>query len=402
MTEKCRDNPLVIVLSSLFPSPRQPAAGVFIRERMFRFDKQIKICVVSPQPWFPLQSLIRLIRPGYRQAKPRYEIDSSIRIYRPRFFSLPVLGRRFDAFFMAVSAFVLCKKLKKLGVRAIDAHFAYPDGTAARFLSEWTRLPYVVTLRGTEVRYSTLDPFKTLLGATLKDATKVISVSASLRELALQHGADASKCQVVGNGVDIEKFRKIDRRLAREMFDIAPQCKVMITVGGLTERKGFHRVIAHLPDLIRQYPDIVYLIVGGASGEGDWDARLRQQCEDLGVTDHVRFLGLIPSEQLHVVLSTADIFVLATRNEGWANVFLEAMACGLPVVTTRVGGNAEVVSSDELGLLVDFGDERQLVSAIELALLKNWNHDKIIEYAHKNTWDSRIESLVGVYEEILH
>ncbi len=402
MTEKYSNNLRVIVLSSLFPSQIEPAAGVFIRERMFRFDKYIKICVVSPQPWFPLHGMIRLMRPGYRQEKPRYETQSSILIYRPRFFALPLLGRRFDAFFMALSAIFLCKTLKKQGARAIDAHFAYPDGTAARLLGKWLNIPYAVTLRGTEVRYSTREPFKTMLAATLKEANSVISVSSSLRELALQQGVDASKCQVVGNGVDIEKFRNIDRTLARDKLGIEPQCKVIITVGGLTERKGFHRVIAILPVLVRQYPDIVYLIVGGASGEGDWEAKLKQQCDDLGVTGNVKFLGLIPSEELYTVLSSADIFVLSTRNEGWANVFLEAMACGLPVVTTRVGGNAEVVSSEEFGLLVDFGDERQLITAIESGLSKNWDQKKIIDYAHNNTWGTRIEKLVDMYKELLH
>jgi teichuronic acid biosynthesis glycosyltransferase TuaC len=77
----------------------------------------------------------------------------------------------------------------------------------------------------------------------------------------------------------------------------------------------------------------------------------------------VHFLGALPPDELKWPLSASDVFVLATRNEGWANVFLEAMACGLPVVTTDVGGNAEVVCRDELGSIVPFGDRVALQQA---------------------------------------
>lgn len=76
---------------------------------------------------------------------------------------------------------------------------------------------------------------------------------------------------------------------------------------------------------------------------------LEDQVKQLGLDDCVRFLGPIASDELPAVLCAADVFVLATSNEGWANVFLEAMACGLPVVTTNVGGNQEVVCEDSLG-----------------------------------------------------
>ena len=87
---------------------------------------------------------------------------------------------------------------------------------------------------------------------------------------------------------------------------------------------------------------------------------------ELGLQERVHLLGNLPPEALKGVLSAADVFVLATRNEGWANVILEAMACGLPVVATDVGGNTEVISAPELGSIVPFGDGAELGAALDI------------------------------------
>jgi len=102
-----------------------------------------------------------------------------------------------------------------------------------------------------------------------------------------------------------------------------------------------------------------------------------------------------------VPLSAADVFVLATRNEGWANVFLEAMACGLPVVTTDVGGNAEVVATANLGTVVPFGQADQLARAIADALIRDWDRDAIVAYAESNNWDCRVRTLAESFTEIV-
>jgi glycosyltransferase involved in cell wall biosynthesis len=99
-------------------------------------------------------------------------------------------------------------------------------------------------------------------------------------------------------------------------------------------------------------------------------------------------------------LSAADVFVLATRNEGWANVFLEAMACGLPVVATDVGGNAEVVCSPELGTIVPFGDGVKLREALDDALRCTWDSAAIRRHAQANTWDRRVDELLRAFADV--
>ena len=295
---------------------------------------------------------------------------------------------------MALCCLPQLMKLKRQGrLDILDAHFAYPDGYAATWLGRWLKRPVTITLRGTETRHLASAKLKPLVLAALSRASRVFSVSDSLRQAAISHGAEPSKIQVVGNGVDISKFSPVDRQGARAKLGLMANAKVIVTVGGLVERKGFHRVIAALPEILKKFPDTVYLIIGGASAEGDWTSKLQQLVADNGLGNAVKFLGLMAPEELSVPLSAADIFVLSTRNEGWANVLLEAMACGLPVVATDVGGNSEVVCRPELGKIVPFDDHRALVDAIAQSLSQAWDQAAIRAYAQANTWDSRVATL---------
>ena len=395
------DGPRLLVYSSLFPSQAQPGAGLFVRERLFRVGRRLPIVVVSPRPWFPGQGLLRALRPGYRAMPGRQEMQQGVEVYYPRFFALPGLLRQWDGFFMALGSWLTIRRLKRrLDINLIDAHFAYPDGYAAGLLGRWLHLPVTLTLRGTEVPHSRNPRLRPRLVQALRSARRVFAVSDSLRQLALRLGAAPGATRVVGNGVDIAKFRPRARGEARRRLGLPDEARVLVSVGALVERKGFHRVIEILPNLIASHPDLHYLVVGGASPEGNLESRLRAQAAELGLTERVHFLGALPPEELAWPLSAADVFVLASGNEGWANVFLEAMACGLPVVATDVGGNAEVVCREELGVVVPLGDPAALAQALEGALAKSWDRAAIRAYAEANTWDRRVEVLVDEFQAV--
>ncbi|MBN8760974.1 MAG: glycosyltransferase [Thiobacillus sp.] len=385
----------------MFPSAVRPGAGLFIRERMFRVARHRSLVVVSPQPWFPGQGLIRRFRPGYRPMAPYREMQQDVEVYHPRFLAVPGLLRRFDGWSMALFSYPLLRRLKADGARLIDAHFAYPDGEAASRLGRWLRLPVTITLRGTEVPHSRDPALRVRMMRTLKSAARVFAVSDSLRRLALQLGVAPDRSEVVGNGVDVEIFQPVDRAEARRRFGLPDTAKVLISVGGLVERKGMHRVIDCLPGLLAAQPNLHYLIVGSGGPEGDMRPELEAQVARLGLGGRVHFLGALPPAELKWPLSAADVFVLATRNEGWANVFLEAMACGLPVVSTDVGGNAEVVCRPELGSIVPFGDAAALERALDTALGRQWDRAAILDYARDNQWDRRVAQLLRAIDAVL-
>jgi teichuronic acid biosynthesis glycosyltransferase TuaC len=394
--------PKIVVFSSLFPSSVRPGAGVFVRERMFRVGENLPLTVVSPVPYFPLQGLIRRWKPNYRPLPARVEMQGNFRVYYPRFLAIPGLFRSLDGLSMALCCLPLLRRLKRSGYNLIDAHFAYPDGYAAMRLGRWLKMPATITLRGTEVPLAKCARRRRLMLAALAGVQRVFSVADSLKRHMAEQGADESNILVVGNGVDTAVFHPCDKSAARRALGIPEAALVLISVGGLVERKGFHRVIEVLPALKRKYPKLCYLIVGAGGPEGDWSERLRRQVAELGLEDTVRFLGALPAAALKEPLSAADAFVLATSNEGWANVFLEAMACGLPVVTTDVGGNREVVCRDDLGLIVPFGQPEALAEALDKALEARWDRMAIIDYARANGWDQRVPVLCREFRALVN
>lgn len=393
--------PRLVVFSTLFPSPAQPQAGVFIRERMFRVGEHLPLAVVAPVPWFPLQGVLRRWRPHFRPDSPRWEIQNGFEVFRPRFLSIPGIFKRLDGFFLALGSLPVLRRLRRAGrLEVLDAHFGYPDGYAATFLGGWLGVPVTVTLRGTEVRHAATPSLRPRLVAALQRARRVFVVSSSLKSLATDLGIAPAKVRVVGNGVDSGVFHSVPRGEARDRLGLPKDGPVLVTVGGLTERKGFHRVIELLPALVKHFPGLRYLVVGGASAEGDWGPRLRARVQELGLEDRVQFLGPVAQAELKWVLGAADVFVLATRNEGWANVLLEAMACGLPVVTTDVGGNREVVCRPELGSVVPFDEPESLAAALIHALEAAWSAEALTAYALANDWNLRVADLLSEFRAL--
>lgn len=396
------EDPHIVVFSSLFPSSVQPGAGLFVRERMFRVGARLPLSVIAPTPWFPLQGFVARLRPGFRPGAPRHEQQSGFTVMFPRFFSVPGMLKHWDGAFMARGAIGALRALRQAGrLDILDAHFGYPDGYAAVLLGKRLGVPVTITLRGTETRHAQDPRLRHRLSHALCQADRVFAVSESLRQLAIELGAHRDKVRVVGNGVDLARFRRIPQATARGALGLPAQARLLVSVGGLCERKGFHRVIECLPALLRDFPDLHLLVAGGPGPEGDWTEQLKAQVQSLGLQRRVHLLGPVPAADLHQVLSAADVFVLATRYEGWANVFLEAMACGLPVVTTRVGGNAEVVCSPSLGALVPFGDSEALRQALHHSLQAQWNREHIVAHAAANTWERRVDVLTSEFRGLL-
>ena len=179
---------------------------------------------------------------------------------------------------MALSCYGLIRRLKEHNPQTIiDAHFAFPAGFAAVLLGRWLNLPVTLTMRGTEVSLAGDPCRRARMLSAINRASRVFSVSDSLRKHAAVLGANLARIRVVGNGVDLARFYPEDSDLARARFGISTHSLVLVSVGGLVERKGFHRVIEVLPKLLVKFPDLHYLVVGGGSPEGDITEKLRQQ-----------------------------------------------------------------------------------------------------------------------------
>src|ERR1700676_5244401 len=213
--------PRIVVLTTLFPHAGQPTAGLFIRERMSRVARLVPVTVVAPVPWFPCQGLLRHWRPHFRPLAVAMETQEGIEVRRPRFLSVPGALKWLDGFFLAVACLPTLLRLRRsFAFNLIDAHFAYPEGYAATLLGRWVRLPVSITLRGTEVPLSRDPRRRSRMIVALQRATRIFSVSESLKRHATMLGVAGDKIMVVANGVDTGKFHRLNRQAARQRLGL--------------------------------------------------------------------------------------------------------------------------------------------------------------------------------------
>lgn len=391
----------IITISSVFPSNNLPFTGLFVYERMKHAAQKAGVCVISPIAWSPFDGIVRRFKKNFRPVRQGIETRGGLEIRYVRFFCLPGIGKFLDGFFYYLGILNPVRKMvQKNRCDIIDVHFAYPDGFGAMFAAGQLGIPFCVTLRGTEKPYSQSFYRRWQMQMVFKRAAKIISVSRSLAEIAINLGAAPQKVHVIPNGVDTNLFAPKNRDEARKVLDIPTEAIVILSVGGLVKRKGFHRIIQHLPQLQNSINRILFLIVGGGSLEGDYSKELQAQVQEYHLESVVRFEGQQTPEKLPWYYSAADLFVLATANEGWPNVIVESLACGTPVVATDVGGVKEIITHDYLGFTVPFGDSVALYCAMEKGLKKKWDRDRITAYGQNRSWENVADEVLAVFKEI--
>jgi glycosyltransferase involved in cell wall biosynthesis len=383
----------VLSIATLYPNSSQPVHAVFVEQRIRAMAKRFPVTVICPIPWFP--GATRLRRYRHRRLIPRREVRHGIEVRYPRFLSIPRFLKPLDGVFLLLTVAVAARRLRRtFDFDRIDAHLAFPDGWAAVHLSRWLGVPVAVTLRGHDINDLPRFPMRRRqVASTLRRADAVFAVADALRDGAIELGAVPERVRTVGNGVDPERFAPMDRLEARRRLGQPPEGRLLLSVGHLVERKGFHHVVRALPRVRAEHPGARLVIVGAPGEEGDSTAALRTAIREAGVEDAVTLAGAVPNEELGPWYSAADVFCLASEKEGRANVLLEALASGTPVVATGVWGTPEVVSSDAVGYLVDATDPETLGAALAKALSAEWNRETIAAHARGFSWETTAETV---------
>ena len=388
----------VLSIATLFPNSAQPVHAVFVEQRIQAMARRFPVVVVCPIPWFPGTGGMERYR--HRAGIPKHEVRGGIHVYYPRFLSIPRFLKPLDGVFLFLTCWRMARRLRRdFAFDRLDAHLAFPDGWGAVLLGRVLRIPVAVTLRGHDINDLPRFPVrKRQVAWALREADAIFSVAEALREGAIELGADPGRTRTVGNGVDPARFEPLDRIEARRRVGLPPDGEVVLSVGHLVERKGFHHIIRAWPRVLAERPDARFVVVGAPGEEGDFTAGLRTAMAEAGVEDRVILAGAVGNEELGPWYSAADVFCLASEKEGRANVLLEALACGTPVVATGVWGTPEVVSSDDVGLLIDDVSPDTLGAALGKALSRTWNRETIVRHAGRFSWDAAAEAVQSALE----
>lgn len=254
------------------------------------------------------------------------------------------------------------KLIRESGAERYDlthSFFTVPCGYLSYSIRKTLGIPYIVSLRGSDVpgysdRFTFIyDILKPLIVRIWRSASAVISNSQGLKELALESDPER-EIGIIYNGVDIDRFCPDGAKKDAKRFVITPGAS------RITTRKGLDFLVRAVAELVPDHPEILLRIMG----EGNEEKNLRNLVEELKIGSNVEFLGRIPNEKVTPHYQEADVFVLPSLNEGMSNAMLEALATGLPIVTTDTGGASELVREGENGFIVPFKDSQAIAGKV--------------------------------------
>jgi glycosyltransferase involved in cell wall biosynthesis len=297
---------------------------------------------------------------------------------------------------MAAGARAVVAGLAAAGPIVLDAHYLWPDGVAAAALAQELRVPFTLTARGSDLNLLAEDRgiAARIAGAAAR-AAGCWAVSRALAErFAVVAGLPRERIVVVRNGVDLERFRPGDQAAARAELGLPAGGRLVLGVGRLVPAKGFAVAAAALSDL----PADVQLVLVG-------DGPQRAAIATAGGA-RVRCLGALPPDRVAVAYRAADVLVLPSEREGWPNVVTEALASGLRVVATRVGGIPEILGDGGrvepvLGALVPPHDVAALAAALRTVLAAPAQPAVVRRFAERHGWDEPVRFLATQFGALL-
>ncbi|MDZ4274614.1 MAG: glycosyltransferase [Erythrobacter sp.] len=387
----------VLALSTLYPNAVNPQFGTFVARSLEALAKRgdWRVTVVNPIGLPPLA--LGRYRPLAELAPE--SVENGVTIHRPHFTLIPRIGARRNAAAIARAALPLFQQVHAATpIDVIDAQFFFPDGPAAAEIAQATGLPLSIKARGSDISFwGSRDFARQQMLDAARAATGLLAVSRDIAGYMAAMGMDAGKITLHYTGLDRERFRPLGHtqlrsQLSRETgFAMPDNAPLLACVGALIERKGQAIAIAALSDI----PGARLVLIG----KGEDEARLRALAISEGVADRVHFAGSIDHDLMPLILSAADVMVLPTVSEGLANAWVEALACGTPVVTCDVGGAREIITCDTAGRLVARNPEA-VAAGINAVLNNPPAREAVAALTEGFSWEANAAALAAHYERL--
>jgi glycosyltransferase involved in cell wall biosynthesis len=388
----------LLSLATLYPNAHAPRFGTFVARSLealaARGDWQVT--VINPVGLPPVTF-------GKYKALAAAAVDGmehGVSVHRPRFPLIPKVGGRLNPRLIARAVLPLARRLHAdTPFDLVDAQFFYPDGPAAARVAGALGLPFAIKARGADISYWGERGYALRQMREAADgAAGLLAVSRALADDMAALGLPREKIAIHYTGLDRDLFRPLDRiecrrRLAEHFgFDLPTGAPLLSTIGALIPRKGQEFVIRALPRL----PDARLVLVG----TGPDRAKLAVLAASEGVAERVHSLGSLDHAMLPVVLSASDAMVLPSASEGLANAWVEALACGCPLVITDAGGARELVASPLAGRIVA-RDSRAIAGAVAALVADPPERHAVAATADRFSWQAHAEALDRIYSELL-
>jgi glycosyltransferase involved in cell wall biosynthesis len=390
----------VLIISNAFPNSAEKTRGIFTYQIVTALKKKCHVRVIAPLPWFP-RVLARTFAPKYSHAQvPLHENIGGIEVYHPRYLVIPKLVGFMHTVFMFFPLLRLINKLEnEKKIDLINAHWIFPDGVAATWIARRLRKPIVLTALGCDINlYSAMIFRKFQIAGALKRTDYITAVSNNLKDVIYSLRTPKKSVDVIPNGVDLSLFSIINKLDARKEVGISQKQSLILTVGSLDEVKGTKFLIEALGTMKKNNNSSLPLLI--SIGDGPLKLSLRSLAEELGIADHVRFLGKRPHKEIPLWMNAANLFCLPSLREGHPNVVIEAFACGVPVVASNVGAIPELINSTN-GYVWQNRNPTALALQLEYGLNRNWDRAEIRRNVADYSWENCARRYHDVYSSLL-
>lgn len=382
----------LLILTNLFPNSKQPDRGVFNKQQFLALSRLCPLRVAAPLPWSP--GWVRHPRWNAFADIPAREEIHGITVDHPRHVITPKVGRSFYGRWMFAGIKGCLEDIRReFPFNVILACWAYPDAYAGMLAARHFGVPLLVKVHGSDVNlYARFSGRRKRMVQAFRRSHRVIAVSSALKDEITALGVPSEQIRLVVNGVNTEIFKPVNRDDARREVGIEGEGRWIVFIGNLTPVKG----VTHLITALRDLPPDVNLAI---CGDGELNHTLREQALSLHLQDRVHFIGRVAHTRIPLWMNAADVFCLPSLHEGCPNVVLEALACGTPVVASRVGGVPDLVTDPALGVLVPPADSPALAAGLQEVLGRGRGTDGRIALppAARRSWD---DSAAEIYAEL--
>lgn len=378
----------ILLFSSIYPSELRPDLGIYTQYQFEEIAKHHNVLIVVPVPW-PIY-----LKGGVASRTATNGLQT---IYFPYFYT-PKVGRGSYGASMYWSAKTIARQIKAFAPDVVLGSFAYPDGYAAWKLGRDLGCPVGIQLLGSDINVNRLSPQnRPRLQQMFADVDFVMSVSQDLANKAIELNANPETTHVVYNGLNREVFKPLVQADAKRSLGLDSETKYFVCVGNVLASKGVFDLYAGFVDFAKSQSQAVHLTF---LGDGPDRPRLAEKILSDNAGRIVSSAGRISHAELPVWLNAADFFCTASHNEGVPNVILESLACGLPVVSTDVGGISEIIDSSTYGILVEPHNPKAFAAALDSAVDRQWDATAILDSPKLRNWAENAAEMAQIMERV--
>jgi glycosyltransferase involved in cell wall biosynthesis len=361
----------ILVLTTTFPRWKNDITPAFVYElskRLLRSD--VEIVVLTP----------------HCEGSKKFEILDGMKIYRyPYFFPsyyqklaynggiLPNIKKsnlaKVQIPFLLISEIIYTLKIiRKENIEVIHSHWIIPNGFIGAICKRFFGIPHVTTAHAGDVFIIQKSGILRMVGSFVLSNAELITANSEFTKKSILsiNNSVAHQIQIIPMGVDEYRFCKKER----DRTDSSNSAHIILSIGRIVEKKGLKYLIMAMQEVIKKYPGVILFI----GGDGPEKEELIQLCFKLDLEKNVIFLGFISAEKIAEMYASSDIFVLPSietkdgDTEGLGVVLLEAMACGVPVIGSNIGGISDIIEDHKTGLLARPGDPDDIAKKVLLLL----------------------------------